>query len=84
MMIASAATCWVVADSRVRGQPLLHILQLLTFMLWPIAVPIYVFSTRGIINGIGWFVTHVVGLGLAVGLGSGITALIHGIGAFPN
>lgn len=54
-------TTWVVMDSRRRKKPILHILQLIIFLAWPIAVPIYLAFTRGI-YGIGLITLHVIGL----------------------
>jgi hypothetical protein len=84
LVMAGAAAWWVVSDARDRGKPILHILQLLIFLLWPIAVPIYLVATRGI-RGLGLSVAHAVGLILVLCIGFYVTVFsVHGVNAFAT
>ncbi len=47
LAIAYTATLWAVIDARRAGRPLLHIIQLLMFFTWSIALPIYLIWSRG-------------------------------------
>jgi len=38
---------WVIADARKRGQQLCYDYDSFVFFAWPVAVPIYLFQTRG-------------------------------------
>ena len=44
--IVFSATTWAVIDARRAGRPLLHIIQLLMFLTWPIALPAYLIWSR--------------------------------------
>lgn len=68
LLMASLAAMWVVFDARHRGKPLVNIVQLMVMALWPIAVPVYLFSTRGV-RGLGWAVLNLLGLTIAICLG---------------
>ena len=54
-------TSWAVSDSRKRGHPIVHILQLLMFLTWTVAIPIYLIWSRGW-KGLGWAVLHCIGV----------------------
>jgi len=53
ILLSSASAGWCLVDASWRGQPLTWAAQLLTFLFWPIAVPIYLVSSRGW-RGLGW------------------------------
>ena len=76
LLMASSAAMWVVFDAQHRGKPLVHIVQLMVMILWPIAVPIYLITTRGL-RGLGWTILNIVGLLIAscVGFYSTILAV---------
>jgi len=61
LLWACFATAWCVADASRRGAPLLPVLQMIMFLLWPIAVPIYLVTSRGW-RGLGYAVLHAFGL----------------------
>jgi len=54
-------TSWSVSDARRRGHPIVHVLQLLMFLTWAVAVPLYLIWSRGW-KGLGWVVFHCIGL----------------------
>ena len=82
--MAGCAAWWAVSDARDRGKPILHILQLLVFLSWPIAVPIYLIKTRGF-RGLGLSVAHAVGLILVQCIGFHATAFsVYGLDAYAN
>ena len=84
LVMAGAAACWAVSDARNRGKPILHILQLFIFLLWPIAVPVYLISTRGF-RGLGLSVAHAMCLILALCIGFYITVFsIYGFDVYAN
>jgi len=45
-VMAGAAAWWVACDARDRGKPILHILQMVIFLCWPIAIPTYLIASR--------------------------------------
>lgn len=53
ILLSSASAGWCLLDASWRGQPLTWAAQFLTFLFWPIAVPIYLVSSRGW-RGLGW------------------------------
>lgn len=53
ILMASASAGWCLLDASWRGQPLTWAAQLLAYLFWPIAVPIYLISSRGW-RGLGW------------------------------
>jgi hypothetical protein len=61
LAFASLTSQWCVIDSRRMGQPMLHIVQMITFCTWPVAVPIYLVSSRRL-RGVGVAVLHGIGL----------------------
>jgi hypothetical protein len=61
MLLSCFATAWCVVDARRRGKPLLPVLQMITFFTWPIAVPIYLISTRKW-RGLAYALVHAIGL----------------------
>jgi hypothetical protein len=67
LLTASSATTWVYFDARYRRQPLPHIVLFIHFLIWPVALPLYLLSTRRI-QGLGWAALHCVGLQLALDL----------------
>ena len=58
---AVTMTYWCIVDSRVAGRPILHSFYWLIFLLWPIAVPIYLIWARGL-RGLGFALLHAIGL----------------------
>ena len=81
LVMAGAAAWWAVSDARERGKPILHILQLFVFLLWPVAVPIYLIATRGF-RGLGLSVAHVVGLIFVLCIGFYVTVFsVYGLDA---
>ncbi len=75
LLIATAVTMWAVLDSRIRNHPMLHIVQFLFLISWPIAAPVYLIWTRGrrglwlaAIHGLGLFATLCVFFYTAYGL----------------
>ena len=64
LLMASSAVMWVVFDAQHRGKPVVSIVQLIIMGLWPIAVPIYLLTTRGV-RGLGWTILNIVGLAIA-------------------
>jgi hypothetical protein len=74
LMMASMAAMWVVYDAQHRGKPLLSIVQLIVMGLWPIAVPIYLITTRGM-SGLVWAIVNLVGLMVAAFAGYHLTVL---------
>lgn len=77
LLVGSGAAWWVVLDARERGNPILHILQLILFLTWPIAVPLYLMTSRGF-RGLYLSVAHFVGLVLIQSTGLFLAAiLIH-------
>ncbi len=63
---ASAATMWCVVDSLSRGSYWGRSYQFATFLFWPLAVPAYLFWSRGKVGcllGIGYIVALVVLIG---------------------
>ena len=84
LVMAGCAAWWAVSDARDRGKPILHILQLFVFLLWPIAVPIYLIATRGF-RGLGLSVAHAVGLILVLCIGFYTTVFsVYGLDAYAN
>lgn len=61
VMVASSAALWALADSSRRGRTLAHSVQLVVFLLWPIALPTYLIGARGW-RGLGLTLLHAVGL----------------------
>ena len=53
LLMATASGGWCLADASWRGKPMTWAAQLLTFLFWPIAVPIYLVASRGW-RGLGW------------------------------
>ena len=84
IFMASAAAWWAVSDARSRGRPILHIVQLFLFLLWPVAVPIYLISSRGI-RGLGWSLLHAVGLVVALCVGFYATVFsVYGLDVYST
>ena len=75
LFMGSMAAMWVVFDARLREKPLVSIVQFLVFISWPIAVPIYLISTRGF-RGFGWSVLNFVCLVLTLCVGFYSTLLV--------
>jgi hypothetical protein len=61
LLVASTATTWAVLDSLGAGRPLLHSVQFVIFISWPVALPIYLVSTRGL-RGLGLSCLNAIGL----------------------
>lgn len=59
ILLASAAAGWCLADASWRCKPMTWAAQLLTFLFWPIAVPIYLVASRGW-RGLGWALLNAV------------------------
>ena len=64
LMFAVAATFWARFDSLARSKPIVPILQMLYFLVWPIGAMVYLISRSGwrglgigILHGVGLFVT---------------------------
>ena len=75
-LVATLASMWVVFDASHRGKPLVSIVQLIVLFSWPIAVPVYLITSRGI-RGLGWTVLNVTGLIVANMLGYYATILVY-------
>lgn len=76
LLFACLAAMWVVFDAQHRGKPLVSIVQLMVFCLWPIAVPIYLLAMRGV-RGLGWLVLNVICLTIASVVGYYGTILVY-------
>lgn len=63
IVVAALATQWAAFDAKSRGRPLLHIVQMLFFFLWPVAATIYLIFHHGW-RGILLALLH--GLGLVI------------------
>jgi hypothetical protein len=70
-----AATLWTVNDARCRGEPLLHIVQIVMLFTWPLAVPIYLVRSRRL-RGVGLAILHALGLIATMLLTFNLTLLI--------
>ena len=64
LMFALAATFWARFDSLARSKPIVPILQMLYFLVWPIGAMVYLISRSGwrglgigLMHGVGLFVT---------------------------
>ncbi len=80
--IAYSATAWAVIDSRRAKRPLLHVVQLLMFFTWPIAVSTYLIWSRRL-QGCGFVLFHAVALTITVNLFCYATYfLLYGFYAF--
>lgn len=64
LMMASFAAMWVAFDARHRRKPMVRIVQEIVMGLWPIAVPVYLVTTRGV-RGLGWAALNIIGLLIA-------------------
>jgi len=69
VLIALFAASWCVVDARRRGKPLLSIVQLIIFVTWVIAVPVYLIATRNV-RGFGYALLHAIGFMLIASAGS--------------
>ena len=69
VFLASVASSWAVADARSRGHAMVHSVQYLILGSWPIAVPLYLMWSRGVLRGIGWTMLHALGLTIASWIG---------------
>ena len=76
LLVASTAAMWVVFDGQHRGKPLVSIVQLIVMGLWPIAVPVYLITTRGV-RGLGWAILNLVGILIANFVGYYATILAY-------
>ncbi len=65
ILFAMHVTCWAVYDSKARGKTILHVLQMLYFLMWPIGATVYLIRTRGW-RGIVIAVLHAMGLMLCM------------------
>ena len=61
LLFASLVTAWCAEDAQIRGWPLLPVLQMTMFFVWPVAVPIYLVASREW-RGIAFALLHAVGL----------------------
>ncbi|MGE3240101.1 MAG: hypothetical protein AB7G28_11385 [Pirellulales bacterium] len=59
ILLASTSAGWCLADASWRGQPMTWAAQLLAYMFWPIAVPIYLIASRGW-RGLGWALLNTI------------------------
>lgn len=46
-LLSSSVALWILADARRRGSSLPYDTGTLFFIAWPVAAPVYLFSTRG-------------------------------------
>ena len=76
LLCACLIAMWVVFDAQHRGKPLVSIVQLIVFILWPIAVPIYLVTSRGV-RGLGWLVLNAICLTVASFIGYYGTILVY-------
>jgi hypothetical protein len=58
-LLACSAGGWCAADASRSRNPMTWAVQLLTFLFWPIAVPIYLIVSRGW-RGLGWLILNAV------------------------
>jgi peptidoglycan/LPS O-acetylase OafA/YrhL len=61
LLLACTAAGWCVVDARRRDNPLPWAVQLLAFLFWTIAVPIYLVVSRGW-RGLGWAALNALAL----------------------
>jgi len=67
LMFAIAATSWARLDALSRSKPILPILQMLYFFLWPVGAVVYLVSRSGW-RGFGTGALHAVLMSLAMGI----------------
>jgi hypothetical protein len=78
LVLALILTHICIVDSRIAGKPLSIFSYWIVFMLYHIAVPIYMIRTRGI-KGLGIVAGHILGLALVYTTEMIITSLlVHG------
>ena len=59
LLLATASGGWCLADASWRGNPMTWAVQLLTFLFWPVAVPVYLVASRGW-RGLGWALLNAI------------------------
>lgn len=67
LLFATLAASWCAMDARIRGNPMLPVVQMIVLLTWPIAVPVYLIQSRGargllylFIHGLGLYVAAVI------------------------
>ena len=76
LLFALSATSWARYDSMARGKPILPVLQMLYFFLWPIGAPLYLTFRSGW-RGILTAAMH--GIAMLVLMGSTFYATFYGL-----
>lgn len=61
LLFASLITFWASIDAKLRGQPMLHIVQALFLFTWPLAALVYLVATRRW-RGLGLWALNAFGL----------------------
>lgn len=77
LLVAIAVTKACVMDSRLVGKPLPRAARWVMFLMWPLAVPVYLLWVRGW-AGLGWVALHGVAMLVLVGVGGGIAGAFVG------
>jgi hypothetical protein len=62
LMFATCATLWARLDALARYKPILPVVQMLYFFLWPLASMIYLMARSGL-RGFGIWLLHAFGIG---------------------
>ena len=65
LMFATCATLWARLDALARSKPILPVVQMLYFFLWPLASMIYLMARSGL-RGFGIWLLHAFGLGVTL------------------
>jgi hypothetical protein len=67
VLFASTATSWARLDAMARSRPMLPVLQMIYFFVWPIGALVYLIAQSGW-RGIGVWIMHGVGLFVTVAI----------------
>ena len=62
LMFATCATLWARFDALARSKPILPVVQMLYFLLWPLGSMIYLMARSGV-RGFGIWLLHAFGIG---------------------
>jgi len=62
LMFATCATLWARFDALARSKPMLPVVQMLYFFLWPLGSMIYLMARSGL-RGLGLWLLNAVGIG---------------------